>query len=64
MTLEICIKILDYIGKAITILCAYKTIFFIVGFFKYRKFKPTENKHKYALCVPARNEEKVIKNFL
>ncbi|MBQ7349232.1 MAG: glycosyltransferase family 2 protein, partial [Clostridia bacterium] len=31
---------------------------------KYRKFKPTENKHKYALCVPARNEEKVIKNFL
>lgn len=62
--MEICIKILDYIGKAISILCAYKAIFFIVGFFKYRKFKPTENKHKYAICVPARNEDKVIKNFL
>jgi len=64
MSMDICIKILDYIGKAITILCAYKAIFFVIGLFKYRKFKPTENKHKFALCVPARNEEKVIKNFL
>ena len=62
--LETGIAVLGAIGTLITILYAYKAIFFIIGFFRYKKFKPTENKHKYAICVPARNEEKVIKNFL
>jgi len=62
--MQIAIKILEIIGTIITVLCAYKAIFFVVGFFSYRKFKPTENKHKYGICVAARNEEKVIRNFL
>lgn len=62
--LEILIKVLGLIGTVLTVLCAYKAIFLIVGFFKVKKFKPTENKHKYGICIPARNEEKVIKNLL
>ncbi len=58
------IKICSVIGTIISVLCAYKTIFKIVGFFKYRKFNKTSNKHKYAICVPARNESKVIENLL
>ena len=27
-------------------------------------FKETENKHKYGICIAARNEDKVIKNLL
>lgn len=52
------------IGTMWSVLYFYKQIFRVIGLFGYKKFKPTENKHKYALCVPARNEEKVIKNFL
>jgi len=36
----------------------------IIGFFFTRKFKPTENKHKYAICIAARNEETVIGNLI
>lgn len=36
----------------------------IIGFFFTRKFKPTENKHKYAILIAARNEEAVIGNLL
>lgn len=36
----------------------------ILGFFCTRKFKPTENKHKYAIVIAARNEESVIGNLL
>lgn len=62
--MEIAISIIGAIGTILTALCAYKAIFLIVGCFKYRKFKPTENKHKFGICIPARNEEKVIKNLL
>ncbi len=62
--LHLVVTILGIIGTVWTILRSYKFIFAIVGFFKYRKFHPTEKHHRYALCVPARNEEKVILNFL
>lgn len=39
---------------------AYK----VIGLFFTRKFKKTENKHKYAICIAARNEESVIGNLL
>ncbi len=35
-----------------------------IDFFFTRKFKPAKNQHKYAVCVPARNEEAVIGNLL
>ena len=58
------IKICALIGTVWSVLMFYKEIFFLIGFFGYKKFKETDNKHKYAICVPARNEEKVIENFL
>lgn len=58
------IRICGWIGTLLTVLYTYKAIFFVVGLFGYRKFKPTERKHRYAICVSARNEEKVIENFL
>jgi len=36
----------------------------LVGLFFTRKFKPTQNKHKYAIVIAARNEESVIGNLL
>lgn len=62
--LEILISILGIIGTVWAVLGSYKIIFGLLGFFKYRKFRPTQNYHSYALCVPARNEEKVIVNLL
>lgn len=39
-------------------------IYFVIGFFFTRKFKETENFHKYAILIAARNEEAVIGNLL
>lgn len=62
--MEIVIKICSVIGVLLTVLTAYKLIFIVVGFFKKKTFKKTENKHTYAVCISARNEEKVIANLL
>lgn len=62
--MNVVIKICDIIGVIITVLVLYKGIFAIIGFFKVKHFKKTENKHKYAICVCARNERNVIKNLL
>ena len=35
-----------------------------MGFFTTRKFKSTQNKHKYAVVIAARNEEEVIGNLI
>ncbi len=52
------------IGNVITYLLFYKTIYFFIGIFFTRKFKPAKNKHKYGIVIAARNEEKVIGNLL
>lgn len=62
--MQIIIKICSVLGTIITVLISYQAIFFIVGLFKTRKFKKTDNFHKYGICIAARNEEKVIKNIL
>ena len=36
----------------------------LIGMFFTRKFKKTEIKHKFAICIAARNEENVIGNLL
>lgn len=64
MDMQICIKILDCIGKTIFYILMYRYIYYIIGLLKYRKFKPTENKHNFAICISGRNEEKVIRNIL
>lgn len=52
------------IGTVLSIMMIYKTIYFIIGVFFTRKFKPAEKKHKYAIVIAARNEEAVIGNLL
>jgi cellulose synthase/poly-beta-1,6-N-acetylglucosamine synthase-like glycosyltransferase len=56
--------IYNTISIIMAILVAYKTIYFVVGFFFTRKFKPAKKKHKYAILIAARNEKNVIGNLL
>ena len=60
----IAIKILTIIGTFWTVLRAYKFILIVGGFFKSKKFPPTDKRFTYGICVAARNEENVIKNLL
>ena len=39
-------------------------LYWVIGFFFTRKFEPAKNLHKYAICIPARNEETVIGNLI
>lgn len=57
---EISNTIIDFLE----IFVCYKFFYYMVGFFFTRKFKPAKNKHKYAIVIPARNEEAVIGNLL
>jgi len=52
------------IGSIFSIMLAYKTLYIIIGLLFTRKFKPAKKKHKYAILIAARNEEKVIGNLL
>jgi len=52
------------VGSVLSALMVYKTIYFLVGIFFTRKFKPAKEKHKYAIVIAARNEEAVIGNLL
>ena len=52
------------VGAALSTMVAYRVIFTIIGFFWTRKFKPAKKKHRYAICIAARNEEMVIANLL
>ena len=54
----------DVIGSILSAMLIYKTVYFLIGVFFTRKFKPAENKHKYAIVIAARNEEAVIGNLL
>ena len=54
----------SFIGKLLPALVAYKSVYFIIGLFFTRKFKPAKKKHKYGIVIAARNEEKVIGNLL
>ena len=57
-------NILWWIYRILAILGIYKTFYLIIGTFFTRIFKETNNKHKYAIVIAARNEEKVIGNLL
>ncbi len=52
--------ILSFLG----IFAIHRTLYVVVGFFFTRRFKPAKVKHKYAILIPARNEEAVIANLL
>ncbi len=57
-------NIYDILSVLITIMLAYHSVYFIIGIFKTKKFKKAKVKHKYAILIAARNEEKVIGNLL
>ena len=52
------------IGSILSAMLIYKTVYFLIGVFFTRKFKPAKKKHKYAIVIAARNEEAVIGNLL
>lgn len=52
------------IGVFLTILALRDKPYMLIGLFFTRKFKPAKNQHKYAICIPARNEETVIANLI
>ena len=54
-------KILGIILSAIVF---HKGFYFIIGMFFTRKFKPAKKKHKYGICIAARNEKYVIGNLI
>lgn len=57
-------NIYNVIGAILSFLLAYKTVYWVIGLFFTRKFKPAKNKYKYGIVIAARNEEKVIGNLL
>ena len=57
-------KIYTIIGTILSIMVFHKAFYFVIGMFFTRKFKPAKNKHKYGICIAARNESAVIGNLI
>lgn len=53
-----------FIGTLMSILMIHEKPYMLIGLFFTRKFKRAENYHKYAVLIPARNEEPVIANLI
>lgn len=62
------LKIINIITASLSLLFAVMSInfliFFIVGIFKKKRFPHTDEKLKYGLIIPARNEEAVVGNLI
>lgn len=56
--------IYNILGIILSVIVIHKTFYFIIGMFFTRKFKRAKKKHKYAICIAARNEKFVIGNLL
>ena len=57
------IKICSIIGTVYLVLQAYQALF-LIGFFRKKSYNKTDKIHSYGICIPARNEARVIKNLL
>ena len=57
-------RVNTFIGNALTIMVLYRMVYFVLGMFVTRKFKPAKKKHKYAIVIAARNEKNVIGNLI
>ena len=57
-------EIYDFLGWLFAFLVAYRAVYFVIGIFFTRKFKPAKVKHKYGILIAARNEKYVIGNLL
>ena len=52
------------VGIFMGILVIQDKPYMLIGLFATRKFKPAKKQHKYAVLIPARNEEPVIANLI
>ena len=52
------------IGLFMSCLIIQDKPYMLIGLFTTRRFKPAKKKHKYAVLIPARNEEPVIANLI
>lgn len=48
----------NVIGSVLAILMAYKTVYWLIGLFFTRKFKPAKKKHKYAILIAGEKRKK------
>lgn len=63
--MEILNKIYTYIGAILAFLIFYRSIYLVIGFLcKAKKYPQTDIKKKYAIVIPARNEEKVLPKLI
>lgn len=62
--IEIVILISTVLGALFTLMCAHFLFFAIVGIFAKKTYPHTENKLKYGIIIPARNEEAVVGNLI
>lgn len=56
--------IYDTIGLILSIIVIHRAVYFVIGMFFTRKFKPAKKQHKYGICIAARNEKFVIGNLI
>lgn len=52
------------IAVVLSIFTFHSKIYAILGLFATRRFRPARHNHKYAVLIPARNEENVIGNLI
>lgn len=52
------------LGTLLSILVAHFVIFAVVGLFSHKKFPKTDEKLKYGVIIPARNEAAVVGNLI
>ena len=78
MTLAVMTKVIDFmcyiysptlvvcgiVGIFLSILTIHEKPYMLISLFLTRKFEPAKNNHKYAVLIPARNEEPVIANLI
>ena len=58
------ITFLSRFTKIVSYVCKYRDLYKVTGLFCTRKFEKTENYHKYACLISARNEESGIGNLI
>ena len=58
------LKINKILGIILSAIVFHKFFYLVLGMLFTRKFKPAKNKHKYGICIAARNEENVIGNLI
>lgn len=57
-------NIYTILGVILSILVIHKPLYYVIGLFCTRKFKPAKKNHKYGILIAARNEKAVIGNLL